>query len=96
MNDFFDKLSAAARRTADTVSAEFNVAAEEQKIRESYQALGKLYFQATREGREASGPDFADHCRRIEASLRRIRELKDRKTVDPDVYAEDDDFEVVD
>ena len=55
MNDFFDKLSAAARRTADTVSAEFNVAAEEQKIRESYQALGKLYFRANgRAGRPAA------------------------------------------
>ena len=95
MSDFFDKLGAVARRAADTVSTEVNVAAEEQKIKESYQALGKLYYQASQSGGEFLGPDFADHCRRIEASLKRIKELKDRRDVDPGNYAEEEDFVTV-
>ena len=89
MNDFFDKLGAAAKRAADTVSVEVNVASEEQKIREAYQALGKLYYQASREGKELNGPDFADQCRKVDASIKRIKELKDRKNVTGDAYAED-------
>ena len=97
MSDFFDKLSAVARRAADTVTTEVNVASEEQKIRESYQALGKLYFQASRAGTELTGPEFADHCSRIEAGLKRIKELKNRRDVEPQtVYAEEEDFVTVD
>lgn len=95
MNDFFDKLGAAARRAADSVSTEVSVAAEEQKIKESYQALGKLYYNASRSGSELTGLDFADHCRRIDASMRRIRELKDKKNVTGS-YAEEQDFVDVD
>lgn len=90
MNEFFDKLGAAAKRAADSVSTDVSIAAQEQKIREAYQALGKLYFQATRSGAEPSGPDFADQCRRIEAAIRRIRELKDRKDVTGEDRADDD------
>ena len=81
MNDFFDRLGAAARRAADTVTIEVNVAAEEQKIKEAYQALGKLYYQASRSGSEPTGPDFADYCRKIDASIKRVKELKDSKNV---------------
>lgn len=95
MNDFFDKLGAAAKRAADSVGTELNVAAEEQKIREGYQALGKLYYQASRSGAEPSGPDFADHCRKIDAAIKRIQELKDRKNVTGEPYAGDDDFVTV-
>lgn len=95
MNDFLDKLGAAAKRAADSVSTEMNVAAEEQKIRESYQALGKLYYQASRNGAEPSGPDFADHCRRIDAAIKRIKELRDRKDVTGETYAAEDDFVTV-
>ena len=91
MSDFFDRLAAAAKRAADSVSTEVSVAAEEQRIKEAYQALGKLYYNAARSGAELNGPDFADHCRRIDASLRRIKELKDRKDV-TSTYADDEDF----
>ena len=94
MNDFFDKLGAAARRAADSVTTEVNVAAEEQKIKEAYQALGKLYYQADRTGAEPNGPDFADQCRRIDASLKRIKELKDSRNV-AEPYAQEEDFVTV-
>lgn len=94
MSDFFDKLGAAAKRAANNVSTEVSVAAEEQKIREAYQALGKLYFQAKRTGGELDGLDFADQCRKVEASLKRINELKRAKNV-TDVYADEEDFVTV-
>lgn len=95
MSEFFDKLGAAAKRAANSVSTEVSIAAEEQKIREAYQSLGKLYFQASRSGAEPNGPDFSDQCRKIEASLKRIRELKDRKDVTGENYAGEDDFVTV-
>ena len=95
MSDFFDRLAAAAKRAADSVSTEVSVAAEEQKVKEAYQALGKLYYNAVRTGTDLTGADFADQCRRIEASIRRIKELKDRKDV-TGTYADDEDFVDVD
>ena len=94
MSDFFAKLGAAAKRAANNVSTEVSVAAEEQKIREAYQALGKLYFQAKHTGGELDGLDFADQCRKVEASLKRINELKRAKNV-TDVYADEEDFVTV-
>ena len=95
MNDFFDKLGAAARRAADSVSTEVSVAAEEQKIREAYQALGKLYFQANRDGKELTGPDFAEQCVKVDESIKRIKELRQRKDVTGESYAEEEDFVTV-
>ena len=95
MSEFFDKLSAAAKRAANTVSTEVSVAAEEQKIREAYQALGKLYYAAKRSGGQTDGLDFADQCRKIDASVKRINELKRSKNV-TDIYADEEDFVTVD
>ena len=94
MSDFFDKLGAAAKRAANNVSTEVSVAAEEQKIREAYQALGKLYFQANRDGKELTGPDFAEQCGKVDESIKRINELKRAKNV-TDVYADEEDFVTV-
>lgn len=95
MNELFDKLGAAAKRAANAVSTEVSVAAEEQKIREAYQALGKLYYKAKRTGGELDGIEFADQCRKVEQSLKRINELKNARNV-TSVYADEDDFVTVD
>lgn len=92
MSDFFGKLEAAARRAANSVSNEVNVAAEEQKIRETYQTLGQLYYRAKRTGKELDGPAFADCCAKIEASLKRINALKRANNVSGN-YADESDFE---
>lgn len=95
MNELFGKLGAAAKRAADTVSTSVNVAAEEQKIKEAYQALGKMYYQARRDGSEMDSLTVADHCRKIEESMKRIGQLKDKQDVAGDCTAEDDDFVTV-
>ena len=95
IESFFNKVGAVARRTADAVANDVNIAAEEQKVREHYQALGKLYYHAIRAGKPLEGIDFADRCRKIDASLSRIRDLKAHKNV-TEPYADDSDFETVD
>lgn len=107
MTDFLDKLGAAARRAADTVSTEVSIAAQEQRIRESYQALGKLCYQAAREGKELGGAEFAEYYAKIDGCMERIAELRASKnvTVEPaaqapaetpsDVTAEETDFVLV-
>ena len=94
MNELFDKLGAAAKRAANAVSTEVSIVAEEQKLREAYQALGKLYFKASRSGSELEGPAFEEECRKIDEAVKRIEELKRSKTVS-DLYADEEDFEIV-
>ena len=95
MNEFLSKLGAAAKRAADTVSTEVSVAAEEQKIREAYQALGKLCYQANKEGKALGGEEFDAQYAKVDAAMARIKELKDRKNVTADVVADDEDFVIV-
>ena len=109
MNDFnelFSKLGKVARRAADTVSTEVSIAAQEQRIRESYQALGKLCYKANKEGQALGGAEFAEHYAKIDECLKRIEELREIKkvTVEPtaeapaqsgDVTAEETDFVLV-
>lgn len=94
MNDVFDKICAVTKHAANSVATEVNVAAEEQKIREAYQTLGKLYFGAKRAGKEPEGLEFADQCRKIEARMKRIQELRSRKDVTG--YAFEEDFVDID
>ena len=95
MANFFDQLGDAVKRAADSVVSDVSVAAEEQKVREHYQAQGKLYYHAIRAGKPLEGIDFADRCRKIDASLSRIRDLKAHKNV-TEPYADDSDYETVD
>lgn len=98
MNDFLNKLSAVAKRTADTVSTTVNVAAEEQKIKEAYQAVGKLYYQANRNHTEVDNLAVADQFRAIDECMKRIEQLKDKKDVTgetAEAVADDDDFVTV-
>ena len=58
MPNFFDNLGAAARRTADKVNTQVSIAAQEQKAREAYQALGKICYQMTKARVDAKDLDF--------------------------------------
>ncbi len=94
MTDFFDTICAATKHAANSVAVEVHVAAEEQKIRECYQSLGRLYFSAKRAGKETDGLEFADQCRKIEKHLKHIQELRNRQDVSG--YAFEEDFVDVD
>ena len=78
MHDFFDKLGSAAKRAASNVANEVNVAAEKQKLSDAYRDLGKLCYQALKQG---DTPDFPAEISRIDALLSSIAGLKDRRNV---------------
>ena len=91
MNDFFDKLGAAAKRAAGTVVNEVSVAAEKQKLSDAYRDLGKRYYQALKAGEVA---DLSAEVAKIDEALARIDALKDRRDVtnvrpEPEVTVED-------
>ena len=108
MHEFFDKLGAAAKRAAGNVANEVNVAAEKQKLSDCYKDLGKLCYQALKKGEK---PDFADEVAKIDAALKRIEVLRERRNVtnvdvpaeepkeeepNPEPTAEEPDFVLVD
>ena len=78
MNDFIDKLGAAAKRAAGTVVNEVSVAAEKQKLSDAYRDLGKRYYQALKRGECA---DLTQEITQIDEILRRIENLMDRRDV---------------
>lgn len=81
MNDFFDKLGAVARHAANTVSTDLSIAAHEQKVREGYQALGKLYYQYVSSGAMPEGTEFDEKVAVVAGELERIAELKAHRHV---------------
>ena len=103
MHDFFDKLGSAAKRAASNVANEVSVAAEKQKLSDAYRDLGKLCYQAMKQG---DTPDFPAEVAKIDELLHRIADLKDRRnvtdvqtepkvTVEPAPAAEEPDFVIV-
>ena len=82
MNDIFEKLGAAARHAAGAVGTELNIAVQEQKVREQYQALGKLYYQYVSSGLLPEGQIFDEKMTAVAEGLKRIAELKAQKTVE--------------
>ena len=82
MNEFFDRLGAAARRAAGNVAGEVSIAAEKQKLSDAYRALGKLCYESVK-GNEILVCD--EQIARIDAILARLEELKTRRNVEPNV-----------
>lgn len=70
MSDFFDDLGNAFRRVANSVSTEVSVAAQEQKVKDAYHTLGRMYYQAVQQGKSVTGAEF-------DAQTAKIRELMD-------------------
>ncbi len=90
MSNFIDDLSSAVKRVASSVSTEVTVAAREQKLREAYQKLGRMTYQAHVNGREAKGPKFDAQIFAIDDLRRQIEELRRQENVTSE--ASDEDF----
>lgn len=87
MSDFFDDLSKAFRKAADSVTAEVSVAAQEQRLKEAYQALGRLYYEAVQAGKEPQGEDFDAQMSRIRALIANIHETRRSQNVTDSDFA---------
>ena len=82
MNDFLNKLGAAARHAAGTVNTELNIVVHEQKVREQYLALGTLYYNYVSSGLVPEGEAFDEKMAVVAEELKRIKELRAQKTVE--------------
>lgn len=81
MSDFFEDLGKAVRRVANNVSTEVSVAAQEQRVREAYQALGRLYYENVQAGKVPEGQEFDAQVSKIRALLANIHETRRSQNV---------------
>ena len=87
MGNFFDDLGNAFKKLADDVSTEVSVTAKQQKAKEEFQKLGRMYYQAACKGTEPVGAEFDKQVALIRELLQQINDLKDNANV-----ASADDF----
>ncbi len=88
MSNFWEDLTGAARKVASGVSTEVTIAAREQKAKEAYQKLGRMYYRAAKNGECLTGREFDEQVAAIEALLRQINDLR----YNENVTASDEDF----
>lgn len=81
MSEFVDNLTNAVRRVASNVTTGVSVAAQEQKVKDAYQTIGRLYYQAVQEGREPVGDEFAAQLNKIRELLASINEIRRNQQV---------------
>ena len=76
MSNFFDDLGNAFKKLADDVTTEVSVTAKQQKVKEAYQKLGHMHYQAACKGVEPSGVEFDKQVALIRELLQQINDLK--------------------
>ncbi len=76
MPDFFSDLESAFKRVASTVSSEVTLAAREQKVREAFQTLGRMYYKALQEGAATDSDELRQQANKIHALLQEIDEMR--------------------
>ena len=81
MANFFDDLGNAFKKLANDVSTEVSVTAKEQKAKEEFQKLGRMYYQAACKGETPAGPEFDRQVLMIRQLLQQIKDLKDNANV---------------
>ena len=86
MSDFFSDLEHAVRRMASSVSSEVSLAAQEQKVKEAFQTLGRMYYKAVQQGRTPEGADFDAQTAKIRAMLANINETRRNQNVSGDEF----------
>ena len=89
MSDFWSDLGAAVKKAANDVSTEVSIAGKEQKLKDQFQLLGKLHFQAVRQGKPLEGPEFSAQVEKILQLQQQIRDLRSASRVTTDADFED-------
>ena len=81
MSNFFDDLGNAFKKLADDVTTEVSVTAKQQKVKEAYQKLGKMHYQAACKGTKPEGVEFDKQLSLIRDLLQQIHDLKNNANV---------------
>jgi hypothetical protein len=82
MNNFFNDIGKVVNRVANSVGTEIDVVTLEHRVREGYQTLGKLYYEAVQAGRETAGPEFDTQMQKIGELLETIRTTRENQKTD--------------
>ena len=75
--------ASATKRAANSAKLSIAIAAEEEKVKSAYQAIGKLYYQDKIAAAAPTGPAYDEQVRRIDGALQRIGELRSQRDVTP-------------
>ena len=92
--------SAAGRtkKLAAIAKANFNILAEEEKVKKAQLELGKVYYKNFISGEDTDLAECLPLCEKITASLKLIDDLKAEiaaaRSGEPEEAAEDDDFSI--
>lgn len=81
MGNIFDDLGKAVTRVANSVGTEFNVAAQEQRLKEAYQVLGRMHYEAIQAGMVTSGAEFDAQMDKISGLIAAIRDMRQAQNV---------------
>lgn len=81
MSNFFDDLGNAFKKLADDVSAEVSITAKQQKLKEAYQKLGRMHYQAACRGVAPAGVEFDREVALIRDLLQQINDLRSNANV---------------
>ena len=81
MSEFWGDLGKALHRAADTVTTEVSVTAQEQRVKDAYEAIGRLYCQAVSEGKEPTGEAFDQQVRQVNLLREKIRRIRQNQKV---------------
>ncbi len=86
--------ASATKRAANSAKLSIAIAAEEEKVKSAYQAIGKLYYQDKIAAAAPTGPAYDEQVHRIDGALQRIGELRSQRDVTPpdEGYGEASDF----
>ena len=86
--------ASATKRAANSAKLSIALAAEEEKVKSAYQAIGTLYSQDKIAAAAPTGPAYDEQVRRIDGALQRIGELRSQRDVTPpdEGYGEASDF----
>lgn len=87
MSDFFSDLEHAVRRVASNVSTEVSVAAQEQKVKEAFQTLGRMHYNAVQQGVAPEGAEFEAQVAKIRTMLANINETRHNQNVTGEDFA---------
>ena len=79
MANFLDDLGAALKKAAGDVQNEVTVTAREQKLKDTFQKLGKLYYETVTAGLPTVGGDFDGLIGEIWALQKEISDLRSHK-----------------
>lgn len=81
MSNFFDDVGKVVTRAVHSVGKEFNVAAQEQRLKEAYQVLGRMHFDAVQAGIPLTGPEFDAQMAKIADLVASIRDMRQAQNV---------------